>query len=266
MIGCFWSAATLRASIPILAMLALASAGAEEPHVAALITACQACHGTEGISVSPDIPNLAGQKKDYLVRQLQAFRSKERKNDLMEAIAGQLSDADIQALAAAWSQMPGARVAVAPAATLSIRSRMEFPADFPQGFTLYQTVEDSQLKQVDKRYANEVAMRAAREGRALPSGAAIIGVSHALEHDAQGKPTAGKVLSYAAMSARAGWGTEVPQLLRNGDWDYALFDANRVRRDGLNQAQCLACHKPVAADSYVFTMKQLREATQPQAR
>ena len=87
-----------------------------------------------------------------------------------------------------------------------------------------------------------------------------------MEHDAQGKPVAGKVLSYAAMSARAGWGTEVPLLLRNGDWDYALFDANRVRRDGLNQAQCLACHKPIAADSYVFTMKQLREAAQPQAR
>ena len=264
--GCLWSAATLRASIPALAMLALASAGAEEPRVAALLTACQACHGTEGISVSPDIPNLAGQKKDYLVRQLQAFRSKERKNDLMAAIAGQLADADIQALATTWSQMPRVSVAAAPAATLSIRSRMDFPADFPQGFTLYQALEDSEQKQVDKRYANEVAMRAAREGRALPSGAVIIAVSHAMEHDAQGKPVVGLVLSYAAMSARTGWGAEVPLLLRNGDWDYALFDANRVRRDGLNQAQCLACHKPIAADSYVFTMKQLREAAQPQAR
>ena len=49
---------------------------------------------------------------------------------------------------------------------------------------------------------------------------------------------------------RAGWGDTVPALLRNGDWDYALFAADGSRRDGLNQAPCLACHKPLAADSF----------------
>ena len=63
----------------------------------------------------------------------------------------------------------------------------------------------------------------------------------------------------AAMEARAGWGAAVPALLRNGNWDYALFDANRVRNDRLNQAPCLACHKPQAASSFVFTLPALRE-------
>jgi hypothetical protein len=31
------------------------------------------------------------------------------------------------------------------------------------------------------------------------------------------------------------------------------------RQDQLNEAQCLACHKPKESDSYVFTMQQLRE-------
>jgi hypothetical protein len=60
------------------------------------------------------------------------------------------------------------------------------------------------------------------------------------------------------METRAGWGAAIPALLRNGDWDFAVFDAQRVRNDGLNQAQCLACHRPQAANSHVFTLAELR--------
>lgn len=232
-----------------------------------LATACQACHGREGISESGAFPNLAGQKKEYLVRQLEAFRSGQRKNDFMAAIAGQLSDADIGALALFWSQKPGpGAAAAAPATALAIRSRMVFPAGFPNGYTLYETVADD--GQIARRYANALALRATREGKPLPSGAVIVVANHAAQLDASQKPMldgdgraiAGKLLSYAAMESRAGWGDEVPTLLRNGDWDYALFDAAGARRDAVNQAACLACHKPIAADSYVFTMKALRAA------
>src|SRR4051812_27991935 len=63
--------------------------------------ACQACH------VSPagagDTPHLAGQREGYLAKQLKAFKSGDRKNPLMNAMAGQLSDADIENLAAFWA-------------------------------------------------------------------------------------------------------------------------------------------------------------------
>ena len=81
-------------------------AGDDTP-VAALLGACQACHGGDGISEGADVPNLAGQKPNYLVRQLEAFRSGERKSAVMAAIAAQLADADIRALAAALE--PAAR-------------------------------------------------------------------------------------------------------------------------------------------------------------
>jgi cytochrome c553 len=231
------------------------------------IAACQACHGREGISESAEIPNLAGQKKDYLVKQLEAFRSGLRKNDLMAAIAGQLGDAEIRALALAWSSLPGASAASAGQA-LAIRSRMTFPASFPNGFTLYESVAEPEDGRVTRRYANAAALRAARDGTPLPAGAAIIVANHAAQLDAaqrptldaEGRPLAGKVLSYAGMEARAGWGADVPALLRNGDWDYALFSDAGIRRDSLNQAACLACHKPIAADSYVFTVKALKAA------
>ena len=64
---------------------------------------CQACHGLDGLSKTPDAPNIAGQPEPYLVAQLQAFRSGARKNDAMSVVAPSLSDKDIEDLAAYFS-------------------------------------------------------------------------------------------------------------------------------------------------------------------
>jgi cytochrome c553 len=252
---------TLRLSVaPILFAACLsAQAQAPAPSVPANVEACRACHGPVGVSINPAIPNLAGQKPAYLEAQLKAFRSKDRKNDFMNVIAGQLSDTQIHDFAAYWSSLPAQPAAEAggPAASAAIHSRMQFPGNFPAGFTLYQSeVEDGVLT---KRYANAVAARAARKGTKLPDGSVIISVNYTAQKDAAGKDVAGAVQSYAGMQSRKDWGKDIPLLLRNENWDYALFAADGKRRDELNQAQCLACHKPKEADSYVFTLKQLQE-------
>ena len=64
---------------------------------------CQACHGLDGLSKTPDAPNISGQVEPYLVAQLQAFRSGARKNDAMSVVAPSLSDDDIDDLAAYFS-------------------------------------------------------------------------------------------------------------------------------------------------------------------
>lgn len=64
---------------------------------------CSACHGSNGISQIPMYPNLAGQKEQYLVLQLKAFRSGERKNMVMAPMAAGLSDDDIANLAAYYA-------------------------------------------------------------------------------------------------------------------------------------------------------------------
>jgi len=215
------------------------------------VTACQACHGANGVSRNPRIPNLAGQQPDYLVAQLQAFRSATRKNSLMEAVAAQLSDAEMTALARYWGSRPaGGGDAHAAAAGPAIPSRMAFPADFPNGFTLYQTATTNGA--VAEHHANAAALAAARAGRPLPDGSVIVVVNR----PAAGAPPTG----YAAMESRAGWGETIPALLRNGNWDFAVFDAQRVRNERLSQAQCLACHRPQAANSHVFTLAELRAA------
>lgn len=69
--------------------------------------ACMGCHGTAGVSASGLFPNLAGQSIAYLEMQLKHFRSSERSNPTMNAMAKDLKDADIQNLAAYYASLPG---------------------------------------------------------------------------------------------------------------------------------------------------------------
>lgn len=66
---------------------------------------CSACHGAKGVSMIPMYPNLAGQKEQYLVLQLKAFRDGERKNMQMTPMSTGLSDADIENLAAYYASL-----------------------------------------------------------------------------------------------------------------------------------------------------------------
>jgi cytochrome c553 len=62
---------------------------------------CAVCHGIDGLAKNPDAPHLAGETAAYLVKQLKAFKSGERKHEQMSIIAEGLSDEDM-ANAAAW--------------------------------------------------------------------------------------------------------------------------------------------------------------------
>ena len=66
---------------------------------------CAACHGQEGISNSPLWPNLAGQKENYLIKQIKAFKSGDRKDPSMAPMVAALSDKDIENLAAYYSSL-----------------------------------------------------------------------------------------------------------------------------------------------------------------
>lgn len=61
---------------------------------------CGACHGPDGNSTNPIWPNLAGQHAAYLVKQLNAFKSGERKDPLMSPMAAGLSVKDMEDLGA----------------------------------------------------------------------------------------------------------------------------------------------------------------------
>ncbi len=68
---------------------------------------CIACHGDSGISPSGAFPNLAGQHAEYLVQTLRDYKSGARKNEVMGALVGALSEEDMQDIAAFYASQPG---------------------------------------------------------------------------------------------------------------------------------------------------------------
>ena len=63
-------------------------------------TPCVVCHGANGVSPSPEFPNLAGQYADYLETVLTHYQNGKRKNPIMQAQVKDLTRNDILELAA----------------------------------------------------------------------------------------------------------------------------------------------------------------------
>ncbi len=77
---------------------------------ATFAAACAACHGADGNSGTPTFPKLAQQHPEYLVKQLQEFKSDKRSNAIMKGFASALTDADMKNVAywvASQSAKPG---------------------------------------------------------------------------------------------------------------------------------------------------------------
>ena len=64
---------------------------------------CLACHGTNGVGITPDYPTISGQHRDYLVRALIDYQKGGRKNAIMAGMAANLTREDIDALAAYYA-------------------------------------------------------------------------------------------------------------------------------------------------------------------
>lgn len=91
LLTCFWVAPVLAADI---------AAGEQKS------ANCMGCHGPKGKSSSAQWPNIAAQQSAYIVNQLNAFKTGTRENPMMQAMAANLSDDDINNLAAYYSSQP----------------------------------------------------------------------------------------------------------------------------------------------------------------
>ncbi len=72
-----------------------------------LAATCVACHGQNGIGVSPLWPSLAGQHEEYLVAAMNQYRDGTRNNAVMVQMAAALSDEDVLLLARYYSRLEG---------------------------------------------------------------------------------------------------------------------------------------------------------------
>ena len=237
---------------------------------AELAGACAACHGADGVSVAPDIPNLAAQKAAYIVDQLEAFRAGERSSPFMNPIASRLTDADIADLAAHFSALPGAEPGAAGEGLAALDgTRVAFPANYENRLVRYHVIDFPDRGQVRHYWADPASVEAAKAGGDLPGGAVILVEVYEARLGPDGEPVAGEdghfepgeLALYTAMQKIAAGGAGVPGIYANGNWRYALFETNRTHRE-TNEAKCLACHKPEDERDYVFTYEQLATAAE----
>jgi cytochrome c553 len=259
-----------------LALAPLAQAADIEAGKAKATAVCAACHGANGMSVSDTIPNLAAQRAGYLEAQIKAFKEGSRKaliatspTAIMNAMAAQLSADDIANIAAYFAAQPGAAAGTKSAQLPNVaKTYVTFPEGYKESFTKYHTISFPGTKQVRYYYANKVAVAAAKTGKPLPDGSVLFAEVYSAKLGADGRPVAGgdgnfvaeKLILYTAMARDAGWGKDIPDMLRNENWNYAIFTTDKQQRAGVNQAECLGCHKPLDNVSYTFTLKQLAAA------
>jgi cytochrome c553 len=88
----FWIL-NLAFSSVILSHAALSAGNPESG--AAKVVVCTACHGSNGNSINPEWPSLAGLGADYIAEQLQNFKDGKRANPIMMPMAAALTPDDM---------------------------------------------------------------------------------------------------------------------------------------------------------------------------
>ena len=99
LISSVWIAVSLTVS-SVACMAAGAAVAPAAPDLAkgaaSFAAVCAACHSTDGNSLIPDYPKLSQQHPEYLVKQLQEFKSGKRANAIMLGFSSALSEEDMR--------------------------------------------------------------------------------------------------------------------------------------------------------------------------
>ena len=142
---------------------------------------------------------------------------------------------------------------------------IKFPDDWDKG-VMYGTVDRPDNKQYRELWSTPAAVEAARKGQPIPSGTVLTLVQYKAQLDAQGNPTKdsngrfvkGDLLAYTVMEKRTGWGAEYKDDIRNGEWEYQAFGADKKVNDKANLTACFQCHKPHAGQDFVISLASLK--------
>jgi cytochrome c553 len=114
LVGCLVSASVLAQSTPqaSAAQERLKALAADPVALRSAVDAgkkatffCANCHGEDGISKTPEVPNLAGQNPAYLLEQIRKFGSGERKDPFMQGLIKVLKDEERVQVATYFASM-----------------------------------------------------------------------------------------------------------------------------------------------------------------
>ena len=143
---------------------------------------------------------------------------------------------------------------------------VKFPEDYAKG-VLYTTVDRPDNKQYRELFVSKEAVDAAKKGQPLPDGTVITLVQYAAklgadgnpEKDANGRFVKDKLVGFTVMEKRKGWGGEYPENIRNGEWEYQAFRADKSVNTGAKLEACFNCHKPLGEKvDFVFSYDRMK--------
>ena len=144
--------------------------------------------------------------------------------------------------------------------------KVAFPENYAKD-VLYTTVDRADNKQYRELYTQQAAIDAAKKGQELPSGTVITLVQFAAKLDDSGNPVKDangrfvkdKLLAYTVMEKRTGWGAEYPDTMRNGEWEYQAFRADKSVNTAAKLEACFNCHKPLGTKvDYLFSYERMK--------
>lgn len=124
---------------------------------------------------------------------------------------------------------------------------VKFPENFAEGVH-YATMPRGNIRQ--ELFTSRVTIEAVKNGQPIPSGTVITLVDYRYD----------KLFRYVVMEKRMGWGAEYPPELRNGEWEFQAFNADKSVNRNENLSRCFSCHKGQAQRDFVFTRDRMKSA------
>ena len=114
-------------------------------------------------------------------------------------------------------------------------------------------------------FANDIAVKGMAKDGKLPYGSVIAAEVYKAKKDKDGEVIESdlgrrvrtKLAAIAVMEKRKGFGANLSEDLKNGEWDFAVFkpDGSVAKKD-LNK--CRACHAPLTEKQHVFSLEHLQ--------
>jgi plastocyanin len=151
-------------------------------------------------------------------------------------------------------------------------NKVSFPENWSQG-VMYATVDRHDIKQHRELWSTKAAVDAVKAGKPIPHGTVLTLVQYKAKVDDKGVPVRdangrfqkGDLVAYTVMEKRAGWGSGYPADIRNGEWEYQVFNPEKKVNEKANLKGCLQCHKPHEGQDYVISLARLK-GTAPGAK
>jgi plastocyanin len=144
-------------------------------------------------------------------------------------------------------------------------NKVAFPQDWAKG-TMYATVDRPDTKQYREFYTTPDVLDAVRAGKPVPDGAVITLAAYMAQVDANGVPQKdangrflkGNLAAVNVQQKKKGHGDDIPEAIRNGDWQYQSFTPDGKPNEKANLTACYQCHLPFAKDEYLTNLAKLK--------